>query len=85
MGRSKFCCSANQTLACSFWHLGQSRGPHAGSPRGVLVAVLAGVITVALRLALFTEIELTAETLRGAGFNVLHSPAGSIRWPNFSR
>jgi hypothetical protein len=39
------------------------------------VAVLAGVITVALRLALFTEIDLAAETLRAAGFNVLHSPA----------
>ena len=39
------------------------------------VAVLAGVITVAWRLALFTEIELAAETLGAAGFNVLHSPA----------
>src|SRR5712691_12959306 len=32
--------------------------------------VLAGVITVALRLALTAEIELAAETLGAAGFNV---------------
>jgi len=39
------------------------------------VAVLAGVVTVALRLALLTEIELAAATLGAAAFNVLHGPA----------
>jgi len=36
--------------------------------------VLAGMITVALRLALIAEIDLAAETFGAAGFDVLHGP-----------
>jgi len=38
------------------------------------VAVLTGVVTVALLLTLIAEIELAAETFSAAGFNVLHGP-----------
>jgi hypothetical protein len=39
------------------------------------VAVLTGVVTVALLLTLIAEIELAAATLGAAGFNILHGPA----------